>query len=279
MSETDLARRLRVTNARMLGALLTAFTLANPCYARETQAAKAWKSGTVLEYLSGPYQTATVTRLNTWNWEYGSSATITTTPTVTRAYEAIGIGTCNRAFLLFRIVYPAGLLNRRPFVGPLSEGETVAYRWARRDKVQVKFTQDREQREFTIRVFKVFDWSQVKLNRIEGAFLNLVGSCPTDTPVGKLAASMFPNSSQSGRVAKNASMQQNTSKKSKSRAALTNEDVSTMISSGLSPSVVIAKIDSSSCNFDTSPHALEKLKQSGVPNSVILVMVKKAAAK
>jgi hypothetical protein len=56
-------------------------------------------------------------------------------------------------------------------------------------------------------------------------------------------------------------------------AKLTNRDVMDLISSGLTTEVVVAKIKSSECAFDTSPSALKELKSAGVPDSVILAMV------
>jgi hypothetical protein len=41
----------------------------------------------------------------------------------------------------------------------------------------------------------------------------------------------------------------------------------------LSADVILAKIQSSPCEFDTTPAALQKLKQAGVPDKVILAMV------
>ena len=54
---------------------------------------------------------------------------------------------------------------------------------------------------------------------------------------------------------------------------LTNTDVLTMVKSGLSSEIVIAKIKSSTCAFDTSPKTLADLKTSGVPDAVILAVV------
>jgi len=54
---------------------------------------------------------------------------------------------------------------------------------------------------------------------------------------------------------------------------LTNPDVLTMVKSGLSSEIVIAKIKSSTCAFDTSPKTLADLKTSGVPDAVILAVV------
>jgi hypothetical protein len=59
-----------------------------------------------------------------------------------------------------------------------------------------------------------------------------------------------------------------------SEAGLTNKDILGMVKAGLSPDVIIAKIQTSACSFDTSPTALEKLKAAGVPETVILTMVK-----
>src|SRR5260370_1786266 len=55
--------------------------------------------------------------------------------------------------------------------------------------------------------------------------------------------------------------------------ALTNKDVVEMLQAGLTPEIVAAKIESSGCNFDTSPDALKKLKAESVPDAVILAMV------
>lgn len=55
---------------------------------------------------------------------------------------------------------------------------------------------------------------------------------------------------------------------------LTNEDVLSMVRAGLSSEVIVAKISSSPCKFDTSPGALGDLKKAGTPDAVILAMVK-----
>ncbi len=54
---------------------------------------------------------------------------------------------------------------------------------------------------------------------------------------------------------------------------LSNNDISEMASSGLSAEVLIAKIKSTACDFDTTPAALKNLKAGGVPDKVILAMV------
>jgi hypothetical protein len=55
---------------------------------------------------------------------------------------------------------------------------------------------------------------------------------------------------------------------------LTNHEVVSMVKAGLRADVVIAKVQTSECAFDTSPVALEKLKAAGVPEAVMLAMVK-----
>lgn len=56
-------------------------------------------------------------------------------------------------------------------------------------------------------------------------------------------------------------------------AALKNQDILDMIGSGLPEGVIVAKIKSSICEFDTAPKALKDLKAAGVPDSIILAMV------
>ena len=46
-----------------------------------------------------------------------------------------------------------------------------------------------------------------------------------------------------------------------------------MVKAGLSQEMVIAKIDASACDFDTSPTALKVLKNASIPEAVILAMV------
>jgi hypothetical protein len=59
-----------------------------------------------------------------------------------------------------------------------------------------------------------------------------------------------------------------------SKIELTNKDIIAMAKAGLSAGVITAKIQTSACAFDTSPAALIELKSSGVPEPVILAMVK-----
>jgi hypothetical protein len=54
---------------------------------------------------------------------------------------------------------------------------------------------------------------------------------------------------------------------------LVNKDVVDMVKSGLTADVIVAKIKSSRCHFDTFPSVLAELKQRGVPDVVILAMV------
>src|SRR5579875_417874 len=57
-------------------------------------------------------------------------------------------------------------------------------------------------------------------------------------------------------------------------SGLTNKDVVGMLKAGLPADIIIAKISGSPCSFDTSPGALEQLKTAGVPDAVIMAMVK-----
>src|SRR5215467_13938466 len=54
---------------------------------------------------------------------------------------------------------------------------------------------------------------------------------------------------------------------------LTNDDVATLLKAGLTSEIVIAKINSSACDFNTSTTNLQELKAGGVPDAVILAMV------
>jgi hypothetical protein len=59
---------------------------------------------------------------------------------------------------------------------------------------------------------------------------------------------------------------------------LDNADVLAMVKAALAPDVIITRIKSSACNFETTPAALEKLKAGGVPEDVILAMINASAA-
>ncbi len=60
--------------------------------------------------------------------------------------------------------------------------------------------------------------------------------------------------------------------------SLTNKDVIELVKTGLSSEVIVAKIKNSRSNFDTSPAVLGQLKDSGVPEAVILAMVQAPAS-
>jgi hypothetical protein len=60
-------------------------------------------------------------------------------------------------------------------------------------------------------------------------------------------------------------------------AKLENSDILDMVKAGLPEEVIIAKIQGSLCDFDTSPAALTTLKSAQVPNPVILAVVKKSS--
>lgn len=53
---------------------------------------------------------------------------------------------------------------------------------------------------------------------------------------------------------------------------LQNQDVLKMVKAGLDDSIIVAKIKSSQCQFDTTPDALIALKQSGVSSAVLKAM-------
>jgi hypothetical protein len=54
---------------------------------------------------------------------------------------------------------------------------------------------------------------------------------------------------------------------------LQNQDVIKMVKAGLDDTLIIAKISSSKCQFDTSTDALIQLKQSGVSAAVLKAIV------
>jgi hypothetical protein len=61
-------------------------------------------------------------------------------------------------------------------------------------------------------------------------------------------------------------------------SVLTNRDVVAMVSEGLSPSVINAKIAASLCKFDTSPQGLADLKSAAVPDDIVVTMLGAKAA-
>ena len=61
------------------------------------------------------------------------------------------------------------------------------------------------------------------------------------------------------------------------KSKLRNADVISMVGSGLSSEIIVAKINASKCGFDTSPDGLKQLKAAHVPNGVLLEMIKHSA--
>jgi hypothetical protein len=59
----------------------------------------------------------------------------------------------------------------------------------------------------------------------------------------------------------------------RAQQTLTNQDIINWVSSGLSPEIIIAKVQLSGGNFDTSPSALKRMKDAGAPESVILAAI------
>ena len=56
--------------------------------------------------------------------------------------------------------------------------------------------------------------------------------------------------------------------------SLSNSDILTMVKAKLPPTLIIEKINTSSCSFDTFPSVLAELKYRGVPDEVLMAMVK-----
>jgi hypothetical protein len=59
---------------------------------------------------------------------------------------------------------------------------------------------------------------------------------------------------------------------------LRNQDVLAMFEAKLSPAVIVTKIESSPCAFDTQPAALQELKSKGVAEEIILAMIRSETA-
>lgn len=57
---------------------------------------------------------------------------------------------------------------------------------------------------------------------------------------------------------------------------LTNQDVIEMNKAGMSEPIILAKINASPTNFDTSPNTLQELKKAGLSDAIILAMVQPA---
>jgi hypothetical protein len=56
-------------------------------------------------------------------------------------------------------------------------------------------------------------------------------------------------------------------------AVLTNQDILNMTKAQLASEIIIAKIRTSTCNFDTSPGELQRLKSESVPDEIIVAMI------
>src|ERR1044071_2312737 len=57
-------------------------------------------------------------------------------------------------------------------------------------------------------------------------------------------------------------------------SAMTNRDILMMVKAKLPTEVILEKINTSDCNFDTFPSVLAELKYRGVPDDVLMAMVK-----
>jgi len=62
-----------------------------------------------------------------------------------------------------------------------------------------------------------------------------------------------------------------------STAALTNRDILNMVQAQLGDAVIVAKIKSSECKFDTSPDVLIKLKHAGLSDTILQAMAESGA--
>lgn len=67
--------------------------------------------------------------------------------------------------------------------------------------------------------------------------------------------------------------QQRPEQRQQQQRPLTNADVIKLVGAKVATEVVAEKIKSSACDFDTSPDALSALRDAGVPDSLLLVMV------
>jgi len=94
--------------------------------------------------------------------------------------------------------------------------------------------------------------------RVITSLLMLLLLCPPALP--QSIAQLLPN--------------EKTTQQSQSLAAvLTNQDVLSMTKAKLAPEIIIAKIQTSTCNFVTSPSELQRLKGQGVPDEIIVAMI------
>ncbi len=107
-------------------------------------------------------------------------------------------------------------------------------------------------------VSRYFDYVQVRAGdgRIGWVLWSELSNSPGELPSKNLGMTDTANKGQGPAV-----------------PALNNAAIVKMRTQRLSPDVIIAKIQSSPCEFDTSPSALQKLKQAGVSDKVILAMV------
>jgi hypothetical protein len=55
---------------------------------------------------------------------------------------------------------------------------------------------------------------------------------------------------------------------------LTNKDVYAMVKAKIAPEVIVAKIESSRCHFETAPNVLAEMRYQGIPDAVLMAMIK-----
>ena len=76
---------------------------------------------------------------------------------------------------------------------------------------------------------------------------------------------------QSGAAAK--TLQPSAPPQAQAQPPLTNADVLKMFEARIATEVIVEKLKASPCDFDTSPAALRGLKEAGVPDALLLLMV------
>jgi hypothetical protein len=92
-------------------------------------------------------------------------------------------------------------------------------------------------------------------------------------PTASVHSDLNAGSPRGNEVTPISSPPNSTEQASTTAGKLTNADILSMNKTGLPSTVLIAKIKSGACNFDTSPAQLQQLKAGGIPDDVILAMV------
>jgi hypothetical protein len=117
------------------------------------------------------------------------------------------------------------------------------------------------------------NWCRVELQgRTEAAGYVICGNLRLAPKSSGTNASIRPKGSSSSTAS--ASSQQSPAVHSVVfQKPLTNEDILDLSKAGISPEILVAKIKSSTCVFDTSPAALHSLKAANLGDNLVLAMV------